>query len=222
VAISLPAMVLALAVTPLARSRRTAVFVPAVVGLGVTLLPWSRITGQMEAALAAMHRAGGIWEDPGWALEAAWPHVRAWSTMALGLGPAVACAAELFRGRSVEELRDPDERRTERVRNRRERRARKAAGIPRPERRPEGFELGRHVEGDRLLPTGRGRLAMPLARLDKTVLVIGAPGSGKTGDGAAARPRIATSSDWCVFVIDAKGGLPALPVPADRAGLLAA
>ena len=58
--ISLPAMVLALVLIPLARSRRLAMFVLAVGGLGVTLLLWSRITGQMEAALAAVHRAGGF------------------------------------------------------------------------------------------------------------------------------------------------------------------
>lgn len=177
--ISLPAMVLALALIPLARSRRLAVFGLAVLGVGVTLLLWSRITGQMEAALAAVRRAGGLWEDPGRALKAAWPHVRAWWAMALGLAPVVACAAELLRPRSVEELRDREERRAERLRSRRERRARRAAGIHKPERRPAAFELGRHIEGDRLLPTRRGRVAMPLARLEKTVLVIGAPGSGR-------------------------------------------
>ena len=204
-AISLPAMVHVLALIPLARSRRMAMLVVAVLGLGVTVLLWSRITGQMEAALAAVRRAGGFWEDPGRALEAAWPHVRAWWTMALGLAPAVAFAVELFRPRSVEELRDREERRTERLRGRRERRARRAAGIPKPQRRPTAFELGRHVEGDRLLPTIRGRVAMPLARLEKTVLVIGAPGSGKTETLLRLAHGVATSSDWSVFVIDAKG-----------------
>jgi Cdc6-like AAA superfamily ATPase len=203
--ISLPAMVLALGLIPLARSRRLAVFVLAVVGLGLTVLLWSRITGQMEAALAAVRRAGGFWEDPGRALKAAWPHVRAWWAMALGLAPAVAFAVELFRPRSVEELRDREQRRTERLRNRRERRARRAAGIRRPERKPAGFELGRHLEGDRLLPTSRGRVTMPLAQLEKTVLVIGAPGSGKTETVLRLAQGVATSSDWCVFVIDAKG-----------------
>jgi AAA domain/Type IV secretion-system coupling protein DNA-binding domain len=205
VTVSLPAMVLALALIPLARARRLAMFVLAVVGLGVTALLWSRITGQMEAALAAVRRTGGLWEDPERALEAAWPYVRAWWTMALGLTPAVASAAVLLRPRSVEELRDREERRAERLRNRRERRARRAAGIPKAERRPAGFELGRHVEGERLLPTSRGRVVMPLTRLEKTVLVIGAPGSGKTETVLRLAHGVATSSDWCVFVIDAKG-----------------
>ena len=125
--------------------------------------------------------------------------------MALGVAPAVAFTIELFRPRSVEELRDREERRTDRVRARRERRARKAAGTPKPERRPAGFELGRHIDGDRLLPTRHGRVAMPLARLEKTVLVIGAPGSGKTETLLRLAHGVARSSNWCVFVIDAKG-----------------
>jgi hypothetical protein len=46
---------------------------------------------------------------------------------------------------------------------------------------------------------------MPLARLEKTVLVIGAPGSGKTETVLRLAHGVATSSDWSVFVIDAKG-----------------
>lgn len=203
--ISLPAIVLALALIPLARWQRVAMPVVAVIGVGVTVLLWSRITGQMEAALAAMRRAGGFWEDPERALTAAWPHVRAWWTMALALGPAGACAIDLFRPRSVEELRERGERRTDRIRARRERRARKAAGAPKPERKLATFELGRHIDGDRLLPSRRGRVGMPLGRLEKTVLVIGAPGSGKTETLLRLAHGVATSSEWCVFVIDAKG-----------------
>jgi hypothetical protein len=203
--ISLPAMLLAMALIPLARWRRLAMLAAAVVGLGVTVLLWSRITGQMEAALQAARRAGGFWEDPERALKAAWPHVWVWWLMALGLAPAVAVSIDLFRPRSVEELRDREERRTDRLRARRERRARKAVGAPKPERRPAGFELGRHIDGDQLLPTRRGRVAMPLARLEKTVLVIGAPGSGKTETLLRLAHGVASRSDWCVFVIDAKG-----------------
>jgi hypothetical protein len=203
--VSLPAMLLVLPLIPLARWRRLAMFAAAVVGLGVTALLWSRITGEMEAALQAMRRAGGFWEDPERALEAAWPHVWVWWLMALGLAPAVAVSIDLFRPRSVEELRDREERRADRVRARRERRARKAVGAPKPERRSAGFELGRHIDGDRLLPTRYGRVAMPLARLEKTLLVIGAPGSGKTETLLRLAHGVASRSDWCVFVIDAKG-----------------
>jgi hypothetical protein len=203
--VSLPAMLLVLPLIALARWRRLAMCAAALIGLGVTVLLWSRITGEMEGALEAMRRAGGFWADPERALKAAWPHVWVWWLMALGLAPAGAVVIDLFRPRSVEELRDRDERRTDRVRARRERRARKAAGAPQPERRPVGFELGRHIDGDRLLPTRHGRVAMPLTRLEKTVLVIGAPGSGKTETLLRLAHGVAQASGWCVFVIDAKG-----------------
>jgi Type IV secretion-system coupling protein DNA-binding domain len=202
---SLPAMVLTLPLIALARWRRLAMWMVALVGAGVTAFFWSRIVGEMQAALEAIRRAGGFWQDPQRALEAAGPHVRAWWLMGLGLAPVAAVIIELFRPRTVEELRDREERRTDRLRDRRERRARKAAGAPKPERRPAAFELGRHVHGDRLLPTRRGRVEMPLDRLEKTVLVIGSPGSGKTETLLRLAHGVATSSDWCVFVIDAKG-----------------
>ena len=159
----------------------------------------------MEAAITAMRRAGGFWEDPERALEAAWPHVRAWWLMGLGLAPVAAVIFDLFRPGTVEELRDRDERRTDRQRNRRERRARKAAGAPKPERRPAGFELGP--------PRRRGPAAAhpPRPRLDAAGSA-GEDGAGYRGarvgqdrDAAAPGPRRRPQSDWCVFVIDAKG-----------------
>jgi hypothetical protein len=46
---------------------------------------------------------------------------------------------------------------------------------------------------------------MPLARLQKTVLVIGAPGSGKTETLLRLSEGAAKASDWSVLVIHAKG-----------------
>lgn len=46
---------------------------------------------------------------------------------------------------------------------------------------------------------------MPLARLQRTALVIGAPGAGKTGTLARLAHGVASTSDWQVVVIDAKG-----------------
>ena len=203
--VSLPALVLALPLFALARVHRLAIWVVALVGAALTAFLWSRIVGEMEAAITAMRRTGGFWQDPERALEAAWPHVRAWWLMSLGLAPVAAVIIDLFRPRTVEELSDRDERRTDRLRDRRERRAREAAGAPKPERRPAAFELGRHVDGDRLLPTRRGCVSMPLSRLEKTVLLIGAPGSGKTETLLRLAHGVAHESDWCVFVIDAKG-----------------
>jgi Cdc6-like AAA superfamily ATPase len=203
--VSLPALVMAMLLLALAKRHRLVVLALAVAGLGLTGVLYSSITAEMEAALAAMRKAGGFWENPEQALEAAWPHVRSWWLMALGVGPALASVIDVFRRRSVEELRDREERRIDRVRRRRERRARRKVGAPEPPRRPDGFEIGRHVEGDKLLPIRRGRVVMPLARLEKTLLVIGTPGSGKTETLLRLADGVAASSDWSVFVIDAKG-----------------
>jgi len=46
---------------------------------------------------------------------------------------------------------------------------------------------------------------MPLSRLERTVLVIGAPGSGKTETLLRLAYGAAGASDWCVFCLDAKG-----------------
>jgi Type IV secretion-system coupling protein DNA-binding domain len=203
--VSLPALVLAVPLVAIAKRHRLAVLALAVAGLGVTAVLSSSVAAEMEAALAAMRRAGGFWEHPELALEAAWPHVRTWWLMAVGIGPAIASVVELFRRRSVEELREREERRTDRARRRRERRARRKVGAPEPPRRPDGFEIGRQVEGDKLLPVRRGRVVMPLTRLEKTLLVIGTPGSGKTETLLRLTDGVAASSDWSMFVIDAKG-----------------
>ena len=203
--VSLPALLLAMPLLVLAKRHRAAMFAVAIAGLGSTALLYPSITTEMQAALAAIRKVGGFSEHPEQALEAAWPHVRTWWLMAIGIGPAIASAIELFRPRSVEELRERDERRTERARRRRERRARRKVGATEPPRRPDGFEIGRHIEGDKLLPVRRGRVVMPLARLEKTVLVIGAPGSGKTETLLRICAGVAKASDWSVFVIDAKG-----------------
>jgi hypothetical protein len=76
--ISLPALVLAMPLVALVRRYRLAVVVLAVAGLGITGALYSSITAEMDAALAAMRRAGGFWEHPEQALEAAWPHLRSW------------------------------------------------------------------------------------------------------------------------------------------------
>lgn len=204
-AICLPSIVLGMLLAPLARWRRGAMFVVALLGLGATALLYPQIAAEMESGVRAVQRAGGLSVEPGRALEVAWPHVKAWWTATLGLAPAVACGIELFRARSVEEVREREECRADRRRLRRERRARKAAGAPRPERCPAAFELGRHIDGDRLLPTRRCRVAIPLSRLEKTVLVIGAPGSGKTETLLRLAYGVADASDWLMFVVDAKG-----------------
>jgi Ni2+-binding GTPase involved in maturation of urease and hydrogenase len=46
---------------------------------------------------------------------------------------------------------------------------------------------------------------MPIARLARTLLVIGAPGSGKTVTLGRLAYGVATTTDWQVIVVDAKG-----------------
>lgn len=56
--------------------------------------------------------------------------IRTWWLLAAPLCFAVALAIATFRRRSVEELRERDERRAEHSRERAERKARRAAGLP--------------------------------------------------------------------------------------------
>jgi hypothetical protein len=158
----------------------------------------------MRAGLEAAGSVGLI-RDPEGALAAAWPHVRAWWLLALPLAPTIACATEVVRPKSIEELHARDQRRSERRQRRVERRARRKVGVPRPPRRQPGFRLGRAISGDQLLPVRRRWAELPLWRLRMTSLVIGAPGSGKTETLLRITHGVASATDWCVFVVDAKG-----------------
>ena len=75
----------------------------------------------------------------------------------------MALAIAAFRRRSVEELRERDERRAERAHERTERKACRAAGLSNRPADERVFELGRHVARDTLLKIKRGRALMPLA-----------------------------------------------------------
>jgi hypothetical protein len=103
----------------------------------------------------------------------------------------------------VEELRDATNA-APTARWRAERKARRAAGLPTHQVRETTFELGRQVSGDRLLGVRRARVLMPLARLARTMVAFGAPGSGKTMTLSRLAYGVAPTSDWQV-VMDAKG-----------------
>jgi hypothetical protein len=153
----------------------------------------------LDAALAAFG------DGPAGMVAAGWPHMQVWWLEALVLAPVFGLVCELVRSPKVEELRARAERRQQRRRDRRERRARRAVGIDDCIGAAVGFDLGRHVEGDRLLEVRRGRATMSLNRLAKTTLVVGAPGSGKTETLLRLAGGVAGCSDWSVFVLDAKG-----------------
>jgi hypothetical protein len=204
VVVSAPGLVAGIALAPLARRARVTFTMLAVLGAAGVALAWGRIGVEMHRAQRAGERAG-ILLHGGRALAAVWPHVRAWWLLASPLCFAVALAIAVLRRRTVEELRERDERRADRARQRAEHRARRAAGIPRQPTHETVFELGRHVSHDHVLGVRQGRVLMPLSRLARTLLVIGAPGAGKTVTLGRLAYGVATTSDWQVIVIDAKG-----------------
>jgi type IV secretory system conjugative DNA transfer VirD4/TraG family protein len=202
--ISAPAVVLGIALARVARRARIEFVLLAALGIAWTVLARDMIQIAMHRAGRAAERAGAL-EHPQVALAAAWPYVRTWWLLATPLCFAVALGIDLLRRRSVEQLRERDERRAERARARAERRARRALGVVEERRAECSFELGQHISGDHVLPERHGRALMPLSRLQRTALVIGAPGSGKTITLGRLAYGVATTSEWQVIVIDAKG-----------------
>ena len=203
--VSAPAVVLGIALARVAIWARIEFAILAALGAAWTALSWPLVELEMQRAQRAAVRAGAL-EHPHAALAAAWPHVRTWWLVAAPLCFALALGIAMLRRRSVEELRERDERRAERARTKAERKARRALGVREPRRRVDPtFELGQHVSGDHVLPDRDGRVLMPLSRLQRTALVIGAPGSGKTITLCRLAYGVATASDWQVIVIDAKG-----------------
>ena len=173
----------------------------ALVGIGLTVLLWDAVVAELGAGWSAFDRRGELGER----LAGVWPHAREWWALTLGLAPAFAVLIDKVTPTKVEVLRERTERRDRARRARRERRARRKLQVERPPRREPGFALGRHVDGDQLLPTRLGQVRMPLSRMRKTVLVVGSPGSGKTETLLRLAQGAASSTDWCVFVLDAKG-----------------
>jgi hypothetical protein len=202
--LSLPADILGLGLSLLIPQRRREMLIAAVAGTAITALLWSSIHGQIRAATRAFAHHGGIMKLHS-ANAAAWPHVRTWWLLALGLAPAFAWFCELMRSKRVEELREGREQAARRREDRAERRARRAITTAMPTAGENGIALGRHVSGDQLLPVRRGVVHLSHARLAKTMLVVGAPGSGKTETLLRLAHGAATQPDVGVFVIDAKG-----------------
>ncbi len=203
--VSAAALLVGMVLAPLARRARAAFAVLGLAGATWVMLAWDSISAEMHpCAQHAAQRAGMLMHAHD-AFVAAWPHVRAWWLLASPLAFAVALALALLRRRSIEELRERDERRSERVRRRAERKARCKLGVQERPRREPVFELGQHVSGDKVLKVTRGRMLMPLSRLAPTLLVLGAPSAGKTITLLRLAYGVATTSDWQVDVIDAKG-----------------
>jgi hypothetical protein len=225
--VSLPAFLLGLALEPFVKYRRSWAVIAALVGVCFTVLIRGEIFAEMSAAAHAAspphhqhhhrnrkhrrhhrhhHRPHAqLITHPDRALQRAWPHVLTWWLWGIGFAPTVACVADAVRPKSFERLRRDRDRKAQQKHKRQERRAQKAAGVPKRSRREPGFKLGRPLGGERLLPTRWRSVRMPLSRLRQTVLVLGSPGSGKTETLLCLAYGTARSSDWCVFVVDAKG-----------------
>jgi hypothetical protein len=95
VVLSLPAVLVGFALNLRPSRRRAWTAVAALAGLGLTMLLWGPISAQMSAAVTAFRESGGIME-PGSSYGAAWPHVRSWWLLALGLAPAYAWILDLI------------------------------------------------------------------------------------------------------------------------------
>jgi hypothetical protein len=203
--ISPPGVVGGIALARVARIARVTFAMLAVLGLAWTFMSWSAIDVEMRRALQLIFIGAdrGDWHG---GIEAAWPHIWRWWLYAAPLCFSLALAIGLLGHRSIDELREREKRRVERVRARAERKARKALGTPDRRKTVEPtFDLGHHVAFDHVLPHRGNRVLMPLSRLKRTSVVMGAPGSGKTVTLNRIAYGVATTSDWQVIVIDAKG-----------------
>ena len=73
--------------------------------------------------------------------------------------------------------------------------------------------MGRKVSGESVLPTHHREVSLPLERLRRHVLVLGASGSAKTETLLRLPWATARVSDWAVFFLDAKGDADYAPLP---------
>jgi predicted NACHT family NTPase len=112
---------------------------------------------------------------------------------------------DAVRPQRVAERQGAEERRAERATLRRECRARRQVGVPEAEPAGPAAAMGRKVSGEAVLPVHRGWVSVPLERLARHMLVLGASGSGKTETLLRLVWAVARSSDWRIFFLDAKG-----------------
>ena len=202
--VGIPACLAGLALEPLTRRHRREAGLAALAGLALAALLWPAIRVQVAGAVDALIPESGLLVGGvDWA--AAWPHLWRWWALTLPLAPAFAFLVVALRPKTVGEQREREQRRGERTRERQERRARRQLGAVEPRQDEPAAVLGRKVSGEAVLPVHRGELCLPLSRLERHLLVLGASGSGKTETLLRLAWAVAQASDWQVLFLDAKG-----------------
>ena len=206
-AFSLPGVLLGMVLVPVARRRRAAMVVAAVLGAGLTA---PVVGGDLRPdGVGARRDPSGrrVLEGP-----------RACGRGRLAAHAALVAGGHRHRpGHRGRRRADPSPQRRGAPRARRAPRrtasghgasARPAgpSGAPKPERQPAGFELGRHIDGDHLLPTRRGRVTDAARPADAHACSSSARRDRARPRRCCASPRAwPTTTDWSVFVLDAKG-----------------
>jgi hypothetical protein len=181
--------------------RRLWLLVLAVPSSAATFVLWPFIRLHLLAAVTAVHAAGSHW-DARQILVAVWLHLWPAWTAFVALAPLIALAIVLRRRQSPLD----EARRTPRRVARRERKiARRAHDERERVNGGAGVFVGYELGGDDLLPTRRGRVSLPLRRLEHHLLVAGATGSGKTETVLRIVYSLAHASDWTIVYVDAKG-----------------
>ena len=166
---------------------------------GALILLWPLIRRHLFAAATAIHTGGG---DPRRIPVGTWLHIwPAWSAF-VALAPLIALAMLWRRPTGSLDQAQPNSRGIARREGKIARRAQEQR-----ERVDDGAGvfLGYDLGGDNLLPTRRGRVSLPLRRLEHHLLVAGATGSGKTQTVLRIVYSLAHASDWTIIYLDAKG-----------------
>jgi Cdc6-like AAA superfamily ATPase len=196
-------LVAATLLAALARARSRALLYVAAfpsIASAYLLMPFTR--RQLELALAAVH--GRVAANPGRAFVSAWPQLWPAWLATIVVAPLVALLIVVRHGSSEFELENGDGERR-RLRRHERRVARKAAKTAKAPIDGAGVFLGYRLSGDKLLPSARGRVCLPLPRLSHHLLVAGATGSGKTETVLRVADSLARTSEWMIVYVDGKG-----------------
>jgi Cdc6-like AAA superfamily ATPase len=171
-------------------------------GAAAGFLLWPFTHRHLDAARAVLH--SGLTANPARALVAAWSQLWPAWLATTSLAPLVGLFI-LVRQPSTEfgiATRERDGGRLPRSEQRVARRAAKRSEAPPDD---AGIFLGYRLAGDKLLPSRRNRVYLPLPRLSHHLLVAGATGSGKTETVLRIADSLARTSEWTIVYIDGKG-----------------